>query len=45
MPKWSSRFRHIGKSPSLEELIREQANKIERFNDHINSCAVVARGT
>ncbi|WP_437874882.1 HPF/RaiA family ribosome-associated protein [Sorangium sp. So ce513] len=34
-------FRHINKSPSLEELIREQANKIQRFNDHINSCAVV----
>ncbi|WP_433927597.1 HPF/RaiA family ribosome-associated protein [Sorangium cellulosum] len=34
-------FRHIDKSPSLEELIREQATKIQRFNDHINSCAVV----
>lgn len=34
-------FRHINKSASLEELIREQANKIQRFNDHINSCAVV----
>ncbi|AUX45383.1 cold-shock protein [Sorangium cellulosum] len=34
-------FRHIDKSPALEELIREQADKIQRFNDHINSCAVV----
>ncbi|AUX24566.1 raiA ribosome-associated inhibitor A [Sorangium cellulosum] len=34
-------FRHIGKSPSLEALIREQTDKIQRFHDHINSCAVV----
>lgn len=34
-------FRHIGKSPSLESLIREQTDKLQRFHDRINSCAVV----
>jgi ribosomal subunit interface protein len=34
-------FRHMDKSPALEALIREQTVKLERYCDHINSCAVV----
>lgn len=34
-------FRHMDKSPALETLIREQAHKLERYCDHINSCQVV----
>jgi ribosomal subunit interface protein len=34
-------FRHMEHSDSIEAIIREKANKLDRFADHIMSCRVV----
>jgi ribosomal subunit interface protein len=34
-------FRHMDSSPALEDRIRKEATKLDRFYDHIMSCRVV----
>jgi ribosomal subunit interface protein len=34
-------FRHMDSSPAVEAKIRERAQKLERYHDHIMSCRVV----
>lgn len=34
-------FKNMDSSPALEALIREKAEKLERFSDRITSCRVV----
>lgn len=34
-------FRHMEPSPAVEARIREKADKLDRFHDHIMSCRVV----